>query len=277
MVPPDVTPLPDRFGPAFVQPSRPNGFELVVSAGIEFVLTAALLGVIGAIVYSVAPDFTVDGVEYLHGEPGEAFIYGLGAYVATIVGAVLLAITIVGLVVVVPALIVLAVLGFGGTTVSVIALGSWLRSAFGGGAATEYGTALVIGAVAWAGLNLVPVLGGIVTFVVGTMGYGYLALWLLNGTFGRDYGSYDGSGSNGTTRKARDRYDPDRERADPASPAGGDDERSSGSEDRRDDDRDRFRNLAALDADREDESDDGADEETLDDRGSTDDDGTSTR
>lgn len=274
MVPSEVIPLLDRLGPALAQFPRPNGFELAVSAGIEFVLTAVLLGVIGAIVYSVAPDFTVDGVEYLHEEPGEAFIYGLGAYVATIIGAILLAITIIGLVVLVPALLVLAVLGFGGTTVSVIALGSWLRSAFGGGAATEYGTALVVGVVAWAGLNLVPVLGGLVTFVVGTMGYGYLVLWLLNGPFDRDYGSYDGPESGGTTGKARDRYDPDRGRADPASPTGGDDERPSGSETRRNDDRDRFRNLAALDADREDESDAGADEEATE-NGDTDDDETS--
>lgn len=273
MVPPDLTSILDRLAPALVQPPRPNGFERVVSAGIEFVLSAVLLGVIGAIVYSVAPEFTTDGVGYLHDDPGEALIYGLGAYVVTIISAVLLAITIVGLVVLVPALIVLAVLGFGGTTVSVIALGSWLRSAFGGGAATEYGTALVVGAVAWAGLNLVPVLGGIVTFVVGTMGYGYLALWLLNGTFDRDYGSYDGSGSNGTTRKARDRYDPAREHTDPTGRTRGGDEDPIESDDRREDGGDRFRNLAAMDADRDDESDDGAGDEASDDSDTNDGDG----
>lgn len=276
MVPPDVATLLDRLGPAIVQPPQRNAFELAVSAGIEFVASVTVLGIIGAIVLSIAPDFTADGVEYVHEEPGEALLYGLGAYVVTFVAMVLLAITIVGLAVVIPGLIVFAILGFGATTVSVTALGSWLRSAFGGGAVTEYGTALVIGIVAWAALSLVPILGGLVTFVVGTMGNGYLALWLLNGKFDRNYGSYDGSGSGGTTRNARDRYDTDRGHTDAAGRTEGGDERRSGAKGSRDDDSDRFRNIAAVDAEREEESDERADDEATDDTDTIDDDETRT-
>lgn len=244
MAPPDVATLLSRLDPAVVQPPRRNAFELFVSIGFEFAVSVVVTGIIGAVVLSVAPDFTRDGVEYLHKEPGEAFLYGLGAYVITVVVTILLAITIVGILVVIPGLVVLAILGLGATTVSVISFGSWLRSAVGGGGVTEYGTALVVGAFAWAAVSLVPVLGALVTFVVGTMGYGYLALWLLNGPFDRNHGSYDGSGSGGTTRKARDRYDPHGERD------VGDRGKYPGGEDRNDDS-DRFRNIAAVDAERE--------------------------
>lgn len=269
MVPPNVATLLDRLGPSLAQLPRRNGIELAVSTGIEFVLSVAVIGLIGAVVHSAAPEFTTGGVGYLHEEPAEALLYGLGATVLTVVAAVLLAITVVGLIVLVPALIALAILGFGATTVSVIALGSWLRSALGGGAATEYGTALLIGAVAWAALNVVPILGSFVTFVIGTMGYGYLALWLLNGRFDRDYGSYGGPGADGTTREAHDRSDPERGHTNAADRARGGNERPIEAEDGPDDDSDRFRNLAAMDAEREAESDESADDESTGDADTT--------
>lgn len=243
---------------ALAEPPRVTAGEILIGTALEFVMSVVILGIIGAIVLAIAPDFTADGVDYLHAEPAEAFLYGIVAYVVVIGATILLAITIVGLLVVIPGLIVVAILGFGATTVALIALGSWLRSAFGGGVATEYGTALVVGAGAWAAIDVVPVVGGIVTFVIGTMGFGYLALYLANGRFGRDYGSFGGSGPDDTPRTARDRYDPRRERDERVRPseAGardgneiphqGDDGRERG-----DGPDDRFRNLAALDAERE--------------------------
>lgn len=264
MVPPHVATLLSRLDPALVQPPRQDAFELFVSIGIEFVSSAIILAILGAIVLWVAPDFTADGVEYLHEEPVEAFLYGLIAFVVTVVGTLLLAVTVIGLLVVIPGLIVLAILGIGATTVSVISFGSWLRAAFGGGATTEYGTALVVGAIVWAAAELVPVVGGLIVFVVSTMGYGYLALWLFNGQFGRDYGSFDGSGGDRTGHEAADRYGPERGRDDIDERSVGGNEPPRGG----DDAADRFRNIAALDAEREDSNDDasGRDEDSERDR-----------
>jgi uncharacterized Tic20 family protein len=179
-----------------------DAFDLGLSLGVDFALTAAVLAVFGAIVVWLAPKFTDDGVEYLHAEPVEAFLYGLVAVVITTVAAVLLAITVIGLLVVVPGLIVLAILGVGATTVAVIALGTWLQRTFGGDRSTGYAVPLLFGAVAWAAAGLVPVAGDLFVFVLSTMGYGYLALWVAGRRFGREYGSLDGpnDGNGGTPR-----------------------------------------------------------------------------
>lgn len=226
-------------GPALDRPPQWTGLELLGSTAVEFVVTAVGVVFVGVVVSTVAPDFTDGGVEYLRAEPGEAFLYGVAAYVAIAVAMFLLAITVIGLLVVVPAVIVIAILSFGGTAVSAIALGTWIRSALGDGAASGRETALVVGAVAWAALGLVPVLGGLVRFVVGAMGFGYLALWLANGRFDRDYGSVGAGGDGGSGGSTRG---PD------ATDEGAPDERS-------DDDPDRFRNIAAVDAEREAEAD----------------------
>jgi hypothetical protein len=152
MVPTQVASLLWRVvaatGPALDRPPQWTGLELLGSAAVEFVVTAVGVVFVGVVVSTVAPDFTDGGVEYLRTEPGEAFLYGVAAYVAIAVAMFLLAITVIGLLVVVPAVIVIAILSFGGTAVSAIALGTWVRSALGRGAASGRETALVIGAVA---------------------------------------------------------------------------------------------------------------------------------
>lgn len=220
----------------------------LLGVGLEFVASVVVLGLIGWIVRAIAPDFTADGVAYVLAEPGEVFLYGLLAGIAVFGVSVLLAITVVGVVILIPGLIVLAILGLGGTTVAMISLGSWIRSALGTGPQSvpeKHGQALSIGVIAWAAIDLVPVLGGLITFVIGTMGFGYLALWLANGRFDRDYGSFDGGGPD-TSRNDEPRDDSrDRAVGGSRNPTG------PGRSDPAADDPGRFRNLAALDAERE--------------------------
>jgi hypothetical protein len=71
------------------------------------------------------------------------------------------------------------------------------------------------------------------------MGFGYLALWLANGRFDRDYGSGGAGGYGGSGGSTRG---PD---------AIGEDATDESS----DDDPERFRNIAAVDAEREEEED----------------------
>jgi hypothetical protein len=231
---PQTAPLLPRVVAA-IDPPTWTGVELVGSAALSFVATAVGITLVGVIVSAVAPDFTDSGVAYLRAEPGEAFVYGVVAYVAIAVAMFVLAITIIGLIVVVPAIFVLAIISFGGTAVSAIALGTWIRSLLGMGTADGRGADIVVGAVAWAAFGLVPVLGGIARFVVGAMGFGYLALRIANGRFDRDYGSVDAGGDSGGTGGS-------------AGPGHLDEDDGGESAD---DDPDRFRNIAALDAERE--------------------------
>ncbi|MFC6771022.1 hypothetical protein ACFQDD_05745, partial [Halorubrum pallidum] len=121
------TPI-DGIAPGPTNPTEP--LEFAVAAGISFVIELAVVGILGAIVIAVAPDFTDEGSEYVRGEPVMAFVYGFGAYLAIAAAAILLAITIIGLIVVVPGLIALAIVGVATTTVGVVALGRWIGAAF---------------------------------------------------------------------------------------------------------------------------------------------------
>ncbi|MFD1571633.1 hypothetical protein [Halorubrum laminariae] len=225
----------DGMGPGPTAPTEPIGFAL--GTGLSFVIELAVVGILGAIVIAVAPDFTDEGAQYVRGEPVMAFVYGFGAYLAIAVTAFLFAITIVGLLVVVPGLLALAIVGVATTTVGVVALGRWIGDAFdiSGG----LGSALVVGVLAWALLGVVPVLGGLVTGALSAMGFGYLVARVLDG---RDDGDRVASGVGGSpdTPGYGERHDPHDDRTE----FDGRDEPNG-----RDEPDDRFRNIAAADRD----------------------------
>ncbi|WP_256403577.1 hypothetical protein [Halorubrum salinum] len=223
----------DGIGPGPTNPTEPLGFA--ISTGLSFVIELAVVGILGAIVIAVAPDFTDEGAGYVRGEPVMAFVYGFGAYIAVAVTALLLAITIVGLLVVIPGLLALAVVGVATTTVGVVALGRWIGDV--ADVSDGLGTALVVGALAWALLGVVPVLGGLATGALNAMGFGYLVARVLDG---RDDGDRVASGVGGSPGAGGE----SRPRA--AEPYG------RNEPDGRDESDDRFQNIAAAERDAED-------------------------
>jgi len=254
----------DGIGPGPTNPTEPIG--IAVSTGLSFVIELAVVGILGAIVIAVAPDFTDEGAEYVRGEPVMAFVYGFGAYIAVAVTAFLFAITIVGLLVVIPGLLALAVVGIATTTVGVVALGRWIGDVadVGDGLAT----ALVVGALAWAFLGAVPVLGGLVTGVLNAMGFGYLVARVLDG---RDDGDRVASGLGGSPGDAGRSGRADLENDDPRDGLRDDDPRDGPRDGPRDDLDDRVRNIAAADQDEDDERAGGSGGTTAGDADDTDD------
>jgi hypothetical protein len=142
-----------------------------VAIPVQFVVSLTIYVVAGGIVLAVSPEYTERMADRIRKDAGTSFLSGLVALIVTFVAAVLLAITIVGIIVLIPGAIALMVVQIVGNTAALVALGSVTsetgrESAFAG---------LVIGAVLLSALSLVPILGGIVRFVVQTLGFGAIA------------------------------------------------------------------------------------------------------
>jgi hypothetical protein len=142
-----------------------------VGIPLQFVGSLLVYVVAGAIVIAVSPEYTERMAARIRDDAATSFISGLVALVVTLVAAFLLAITIIGLLVVIPGMLALVVVQIVGNTAALVALGS---------VTTERGrgspfAALVIGALLLSAVSLVPILGGIVRFVVQMVGLGAVA------------------------------------------------------------------------------------------------------
>lgn len=143
------------------------GFGLRVAARFAGTLVVALL--LGGGLFAVAPEYARSTVEKLGENPGSAFGWGLAAGIVVPVVLAILAATIIGLVVAIPGAIVLFVLGLVGNGVTVL----WIGRGLGGGAVD--GTAVGLGAVGFALLGAVPVLGDLLTGLAGLFGLGVVS------------------------------------------------------------------------------------------------------
>lgn len=154
--------------PALAQQPGPGpGSEiglLGVSLLVQAVFGALITLTVGGGWILLAEEYTERTTDRVLEQPGRTFLYGLAIAIATFVLAVLLVITIVGVVVAIPlfvALVVIAELGY--LAVGRAVVDDWLA---------VLGVAVV--AAAFAGG--VPVLGGLVGFVLSCMAYGSVYL-----------------------------------------------------------------------------------------------------
>ncbi|EMA01229.1 hypothetical protein [Haloferax denitrificans] len=127
--------------------------------------------VVGGILVAAAPAYTRDAIAEIRDDPGGSFLWGLGVGIGGVIVLVLLAITIIGLLVAIPGFLALVLLSIVGGAVSTVLLGSLVTGVASGGS-PSLGVSLVVGALVAAVLSLVPVLGGVVLFVVDMLGLG---------------------------------------------------------------------------------------------------------
>jgi hypothetical protein len=131
-----------------------------VQAVVGFVSTL----LVGAVLLSSASGFVDRCVDRIRDEAGASFGWGVLVLVAFVGVAVLLALTVVGVVLVVPLALGFVVVAFVGSALGYLALFD--------GVLDSRGQALVAGAAVAGATNLIPVLGGLVGFVVGSLGVG---------------------------------------------------------------------------------------------------------
>lgn len=127
--------------------------------------------VVGGILVSAVPAYTRDALTEIRRDPGGSFLWGLLVGVGGLVALVVLAITIIGLLVAVPGLIAFFVLGIVGGAIATVFIGSAVTRPLTGDR-PSLAISLVVGALVAALLSVVPLVGGIVLFVVDTLGLG---------------------------------------------------------------------------------------------------------
>lgn len=146
------------------------GVEPSLGVEIEFRFFGALVVnlLLGGALVGFAPDYARETVAEIREDPGSAFVWGLLVGIGGSLLIALLAITIIGLVVAIPGAILLAIVGLVGNAVTVVWIGSLLTGVEG----RPGGKAAAVGALALALPAAIPVLGNLITTVVGFFGVG---------------------------------------------------------------------------------------------------------
>lgn len=152
-------------GVAAAQPSNP-GSEL--GFGARFAIVAIVQFLLAGGLVALSPRYATKMVNEIRDDPAEAFGWGLLVGIGVPIVLALLAITIIGLVVAIPGSILLAFVGLVGNAVAIVWLGTVLTGTDGG----VGGKAAAVGAVVLAVPAAIPVLGRLVTTVVGFFGLG---------------------------------------------------------------------------------------------------------
>lgn len=135
-------------------------FDPTTQAAGGFFLTL----IVGAIMIAAMPDYVDAIIEDILEEPFANFAWGILALIGFFVVIVILAITVVGLIFALPLAFVFVIVGIAGSVLAYLAVCD--------GLVDSRWVALVVAAIATAVVNLVPVIGGVIGFVISSIGLG---------------------------------------------------------------------------------------------------------
>lgn len=142
-----------------------------LSVFTRVISSAAITLVAGGAYFVFAPASAEATLKRARDEPVDSFLWGLGIGIAVIVASVLLALTVIGLVVAIPLILVFAVVELAAQAVVFVLVFETLLDS-----KPPVGKSLVGAAVTAGVLSAIPLLGPLVSFVVGSVGVGALFL-----------------------------------------------------------------------------------------------------
>lgn len=162
------------------EPSEPS-LDVVIAGDA----LGAVLGtlVIGGLLILLAPEYTETVTDRSLREPATAFLWGLGLTFAVLVGSVVLALTVVGLLIAVPLLFAFGLYALVASEVGFLAAGRVVSDEWG----TAFPVALIVAAVAGG----IPLLGGLIAFVLSCIGIGAVAMEYADDGSDRSTGGSD--------------------------------------------------------------------------------------
>ncbi|GGN17026.1 hypothetical protein [Halarchaeum nitratireducens] len=158
--------------PLFVPLQQVDPYGVQQALGVGGRAAGAFLGtmLIGALMLAFAGERVERLVDVVADEPVPSFLWGIGTLVVFVCVAVLLVLTIVGIIVVVPLLVVGAAVYYVGNVLVYVYVGG--RAADGFGWETTRWGHLLVGAAFAAVVAALPAVGGLVSFVVSSIGVG---------------------------------------------------------------------------------------------------------
>lgn len=120
--------------------------------------------IVGAIMLAASPNYVDSIIEDVLEEPVASFAWGILTLIVFVGTAFLLAITIIGIVLVIPLVILFVIVAIAGNVLAYLAVCD--------GFVDNRWAALVVAALAVTVVSLIPAIGTIVGFVVGSVGTG---------------------------------------------------------------------------------------------------------
>lgn len=148
-------------------PGVESEFGFATRVALRFGVVLLINLVLGGGLLLLAPDYTQRMVAEIRDDAGTAFLWGLLTGIAVPIALVVIAITIIGLLITIPGLIALFFLGLVGNAVAICWIGVILT-----GNERPSGSAVGVGALVLALVGAIPLLGNLVTTLVGFFGLG---------------------------------------------------------------------------------------------------------
>jgi hypothetical protein len=149
-------------GVAAAQYSDPrSSVDLTTRIGLQFAMGFVINALLGGVLVGLRPGYTERKLEQISTDLGETVVWRLVVGIGVPIALAILAFTIIGLIVAVPGILVLAGIGIVGSAVMVVVVGDAIT---GGGFA-------LVGALVLL-LTAIPILGGLINWVVGLPGIG---------------------------------------------------------------------------------------------------------
>jgi len=142
------------------QHQHPDAVTVFTGGVLEGIVAGVVTLIVGGLLIGAADETTDRVTDRALQETGISFLYGVGVLILSFVLVVVLFISVIGILFLIPLVFLLIVLAEFGYL------------AIGRAFVPEWGTALLIAVVVSAFAGGVPVLGGIVGFVVGSIGIG---------------------------------------------------------------------------------------------------------
>ena len=158
-----------------------TGLGLGTSVAVQFGVGLVINLLLGGVLVAVSPGYAAAKVDEFRSDPGETVVWGLIVGIGVPIALVLLALTLIGLLITIPGLFVLAALGIVGSAVVVVLIGSAVTD----GRGEPGGTEVLLGALVLAALAAIPVVGGLINWVVGLPGIGMVGHDLYRSWKGR--------------------------------------------------------------------------------------------
>ncbi|MFC7137093.1 hypothetical protein [Halobaculum litoreum] len=145
-----------------------TGLDAGAAVLLDFGVGLVVYLLLGGVLVAVKPAYATAKVREFRDDPGETVVWGLITGIGVPIVLVLIGLTVIGLLIAIPGMFVLAAMGILGTAVVVVVVGTAVTRDGG----EPGGTEVLVGALVFAALTALPLVGGLINSLATLPGLG---------------------------------------------------------------------------------------------------------